>query len=211
MTMAQGDRDTTMVAALLEGTSDGVERLVATYGARVHRLAARVTGNAADADEVAQDALWTAARKIGTFRGRARFSSWLYRITLNAAYQRLRRDRGRRRVVAWDEFVTALEAGGPAAPLAPAAAAMVDTAPSGDVRATLARALDRLPAGCRAALVMHTDGHSAGEIAAALNISVPAARSRLHRSRLRVRAHLADAGPSGRRPRPAVSAPARTP
>ena len=56
------------------------------YGDRVYRLAIRITGNASDAEEVVQDALWTASRKIGTFRGAAAFGSWLYRITANAAY-----------------------------------------------------------------------------------------------------------------------------
>jgi len=64
---------------------------------RVHRLAIRLTGNSSDAEEVMQDALWSATRKIDRFRGTAAFRSWLYRITLNAAGQKLRGDGGRER------------------------------------------------------------------------------------------------------------------
>jgi RNA polymerase sigma-70 factor (ECF subfamily) len=58
---------------------------VAAYGSRVYRVALRITGNASDAEEVVQDALWVASRKIDTFREAAVFGSWVYRITANAA------------------------------------------------------------------------------------------------------------------------------
>ncbi len=71
-----------------------VTAVVVAHGDRVHRLAIRLTGNSADAEEVMQDALWSATRKIDRFRGTAAFRSWLYRITLNAACQKLRGRRG---------------------------------------------------------------------------------------------------------------------
>jgi RNA polymerase sigma-70 factor (ECF subfamily) len=71
-----------------------VTALVVAHGDRVHRLAIRLTGNSSDAEEVMQDALWSATRKIDRFRGTAAFRSWLCRITLNAAGQKLRGRRG---------------------------------------------------------------------------------------------------------------------
>ncbi len=68
--------------------------LVAAHGDRVYRLAIQLTGNSSDAEEVMQDAFWSATRRIDSFRGTAAFLSWLYRITLDSAYQKLR---GRRR------------------------------------------------------------------------------------------------------------------
>src|SRR2546428_918939 len=98
------DRDTGLVDSLRRGDASGPEALVAAYGDRVYRLAIRITGNEQDAEEVAQDALWTAARKIDTFKGESAFGSWLYRIAANAAYQKLRARQGKRHEVSWDEL-----------------------------------------------------------------------------------------------------------
>src|SRR4029077_9884691 len=84
------DPDAALVDQIRRGEAGAVEGLVGAYGDRVYRLAIRITGNASDAEEVVQDALWAASRKIDTFRGTAAFGSWVYRITANAAYQKLR-------------------------------------------------------------------------------------------------------------------------
>ena len=90
------DRDAALVAQLRRGDAGAAAALVGAYGDRVYRLALRITGNASDAEEVVQDALWAVSRKIDTFRGAAAFGSWVYRITANAAYQKLRGRRSRR-------------------------------------------------------------------------------------------------------------------
>ncbi|MGH7300769.1 MAG: RNA polymerase sigma factor, partial [Candidatus Rokuibacteriota bacterium] len=82
------DRDALLVERLRRQEPGAAEDLIATYGDRVYRLAIRITSNEQDAEEVVQDALWTAARKIDTFKGEAAFGSWVYRITANAAYQK---------------------------------------------------------------------------------------------------------------------------
>src|SRR5213594_2757443 len=91
---ADGDGD--LVEALRRDEPMAAERLVSRYGERAYRLASRITGSAADAEEVVQDALWTVIRKIDTFRGESAFGSWLYRIVANAAYQKLRGRHSRR-------------------------------------------------------------------------------------------------------------------
>src|SRR4030095_9069163 len=83
------DQDAALVERLRREDAGAVEALVRAYGDRVYRLAMRITGNASDAEEVVQDALWAASRRIDTFRGVAAFGSWIYRITANAAYQKL--------------------------------------------------------------------------------------------------------------------------
>jgi len=90
------DPDTALVEQLRRDDGGAAEALVDAYGSRVYRLAVRVTGNASDAEEVVQDALWTVVWKIDTFRGDSAFGLWLYRIVANAAYQKVR-SRGRRR------------------------------------------------------------------------------------------------------------------
>lgn len=89
------DPDAALVERLRRREEAAVTALVVAHGDRVHRLAIRLTGNSADAEEVMQDALWSATRKIDRFRGTAAFRSWLYRITLNAACQKLRGRRGK--------------------------------------------------------------------------------------------------------------------
>src|SRR5437773_5251939 len=84
------DTDAALVEALRRDDPEAPELLVETFGDRVYRLALRITGSNEDAEEAAQDALWTAARKIGTFKGEFAFGSWLYRIAADAAYPKLR-------------------------------------------------------------------------------------------------------------------------
>ena len=93
------DPDAALVEQLRRKDAGAVEALVAGYWARVYRLALHITGNASDAEEVVQDALWTASRKIDTFRGAAAFGTWVYRITANAANQKLRGRRSKRNEV----------------------------------------------------------------------------------------------------------------
>src|SRR2546421_650055 len=95
------DRDLDLVAALRRRDPIAAERLVTTYGDRAYRLAASITGNGQDAEEVVQDVFWTVIRKIDGFRGESAFGSWLYRIVANAAYQKLR-GRSRRRELSWE-------------------------------------------------------------------------------------------------------------
>ena len=102
---ARVDRDAALVERLRRQDPGAAEGLVATYGDRVYRLAIRITGNEQDAEEVVQDALWTAARKIDSFKGESAFGSWLYRITANAAYQKLRGRQGKRHEVSWDDLL----------------------------------------------------------------------------------------------------------
>ena len=93
------DPDAALVQRLRRREEAAVTALVVAHGDRVHRLAIRLTGNSSDAEEVMQDALWSATRKIDRFRGTAAFRSWLYRITLNAAGQKLRERRGEENAV----------------------------------------------------------------------------------------------------------------
>src|SRR5262245_66345991 len=89
------DVDADLVEALHRDDPDAAEQLVERFGDRVYRLALRITGSREDAEEVAQDALWTAARKIGTFKGESVFGSWLYRIAGKHAFTEVSRRQGK--------------------------------------------------------------------------------------------------------------------
>jgi RNA polymerase sigma-70 factor, ECF subfamily len=191
---APADRDGMLVARLRRGEPDAVEELVGTYGDRVYRLAIRITGSPPDAEEVAQDALWTACRKIDTFRGTAAFGSWLYRITANAAYQKLRRRRSVRNEIAWDDLAPSFDEKGhylePSLDWSPR---LEDPAIESELRSAISVAIDDLPADYRAPLLLRdVDGLSLLEIAQALHIKPATIKSRVHRARLFLRKRLAD-------------------
>jgi RNA polymerase sigma-70 factor, ECF subfamily len=188
------DADADLVEALRRDEPDAAEHLVERFGDRVYRLALRITGSNEDAEEAAQDALWTAARKIGTFKGESAFGSWLYRITANAAYQKLRSRRGKAREVALDDVLPALDGDGRHfEPMADWSERVDQRALTGELREVLERAIEGLPDDYRTALVMHdVEGLSNPDIAETLGISLPAVKSRVHRSRLWVRKQLSD-------------------
>ena len=194
MMAARVDPDAGLVQALRQGEPAAAEQLVNTYGDRVYRLAIRITGLNEDAEEVAQDALWTAARKIDMFKGDAAFGSWLYRITANAAYQKLRARKGRQHELPWEQLLPALdEAGRHFEPMDDWSPRVDEHALQGELREVLTTAIEGLPPDYRTAFVMHDmEGLSNPEIAETLGISLPAVKSRVHRSRLFLRQHLAD-------------------
>jgi RNA polymerase sigma-70 factor, ECF subfamily len=188
------DGDAALVEALRREDPEAPELLVETYGDRVYRLALRITGSNEDAEEVAQDALWTAARKVSTFKGEAAFGSWLYRIAANAAYQKLRARKAKAHEIAMDDVLPAFdEAGRHFEPMADWSERVDEQALQGELRRVLGAAIDELPPDYRTALVMHdVEGLSNPDIAEALGISLPAVKSRVHRSRLFVRKQLAE-------------------
>jgi RNA polymerase sigma-70 factor, ECF subfamily len=188
------DVDADLVEALRREEPEAAERLVERYGDRVYRLAMRITGLNEDAEEAAQDALWTAARKIHMFKGESAFGSWIYRITANAAYQKLRTRRQKASEIAMDDVLPALDGDGRHfEPMDDWSNRVDEQALQGELRRVLQQAIDGLPADYRTALVLHdVEGLSNPDIAEALGISLPAVKSRVHRSRLFVRKQLAD-------------------
>lgn len=196
------DPDAVLVESLRRGDEDAPEALVTAYGDRVYRLAVRITGVEQDAEEVVQDALWTAARKIDTFKGESAFGSWLYRITANAAYQKLRSRHGKRQEISWEDLMPAFDASGKRGDVERDWSAQTDEpAIQGELRSLLNRAVSDLPPDYRTAFVLHdVEGMSNPEIAQALKISLPAVKSRVHRSRLflrqRLAEYMANAGPT---------------
>jgi RNA polymerase sigma-70 factor, ECF subfamily len=189
---ARVDRDAALVEGLRRGDPAAPELLLDTYGDRVYRLAVRITGNEQDAEEVVQDALWTAARKIGMFKGESAFGSWVYRITANTAYQKLRGRRSRRHEVPWADLSPAFDdERHHAEPIADWSGKVEEPALQAELRAVLTTAINDLPADYRTAFLMHdVEGLSNPEIAESLHLSLPAVKSRVHRSRLFLRERL---------------------
>lgn len=178
---------------LLAQAPEAVEELVARFGARIYRLAVRVTGRPEDAQEVTQDVLWTVVRKIDTFKGESALGSWIYRITVNAAYQKLRSRRGKEEV-SWEALLPPFDSDGHLVEsVHDWTVAFEDPAVQAEARRRLREAIDGLPADYRTAFVLHDlEGLPNPEIAELLGISLPAVKSRVHRSRLFLRQRLAE-------------------
>src|SRR5262245_65953693 len=79
-----------LVERLKAGDEKGLTDLAETYSSKIYQLAFRYLRNREDAEELTQDVLYKVYRKIDAFRGDSALSSWIYRITFNAAMSRLR-------------------------------------------------------------------------------------------------------------------------
>lgn len=99
-----------IIARARRGDADAFEQLVVAYRDQVFRLALRMCGNEADADEVAQEAFLSAWKALPNFRGDSQFSTWLYQLTSHAAIDLMRREK--RQIAAED--ITEVSAPDPA-------------------------------------------------------------------------------------------------
>ncbi|MGH9154290.1 MAG: RNA polymerase sigma factor [Acidimicrobiales bacterium] len=172
-----GDQDQLLVQAVLAGNAEALDRLLRRHHDRLRGLCRRVCGNDADADDATQEALIAIARGLaaGRFDGRARFSTWAYRVATNACLDELRRRS--RRPVATEAERFELESSAGAA-----SAASTETI-AGD-RVDIDRALARLPVDFRAAVVLRDLCQlDYAEIAEVLGVPPGTVRSRIARGR----------------------------
>lgn len=192
-------KDEELVAGLQRGDAEAIEALVEQYGRWIHRVASRVLGDPRDAEDVTQDVLLVVIRKVGTFKGEAAFSSWLYRIAVNAAYGRLRWRRARAEVALEPLLPVFDSEGRHVRPVVDWSPRVEDPAAAGEARAALERAIARLPDEYRIVLVLRdVEGLTNEATADSLGLTVAAVKSRLHRARLALRQQLADFfAPSG--------------
>jgi RNA polymerase sigma-70 factor, ECF subfamily len=191
-----GDRE--LVERAQRGDGGAFAMLVERHQRQLYRLALRMTGSEADAQEVLQEAFLNAYQKLPLFRGEAQFSSWLYRIAANSALMRLRRKRRAPDALADQP----LELQGPRF----SAEGFLDPSPRGDwsqradekmMDRELGSAIDQAVAGLpddyrTVFLLKDVDGLSNEDIAGALDLTVPAVKSRLHRARLALREKLGE-------------------
>lgn len=172
---------TALVAAAKEGDRHAFEEVVRATSADTYALALRLTANEEDAKDVVQETYLRAYRGLDGFRGDASFTTWLYRITANCASTAMAK-RSRHR----HDDIDDLEVADPRPDIDPAI-----RAEGSALRARVSEALEALPPRLRAVVVLrdvYDLPHEA--IAAELGISEAAAKVRLHRARLRLRAAL---------------------
>ena len=195
-----GPSDESLLAAHLKGDPRAFGELVSRHERRIYGLCLRILGNREDAEDAAQEAFLAALRKAASFRRAAAFSTWLYRIAVNAATDQARR-RGRARLTALDPEDAALPTRGDDLGEAVASAVAVQTA------------LTRVPEEFRIAVVL-CDLYRVpyADAAQILEVPVGTVKSRVYRGRLALAEQLSGppplrvAGP-GTGSRPAASEP----
>ncbi|RMH04882.1 MAG: sigma-70 family RNA polymerase sigma factor [Planctomycetota bacterium] len=165
------------------------------YSSRIYTICLRVTGNEEDALDAAQETLVTLARRIRDFAFRSRFSSWVFRIAVNAAI-----DVRRRRLAGQRGSVRTVLASGEADPLADAAADPDRSDPLLDLEGResvemVRRALASINPRFSSLLALrYMEGLSYEEIAEVLECSLGTVKSRLNRAHAALREHLARRG-----------------
>jgi RNA polymerase sigma-70 factor (ECF subfamily) len=162
------------------------------YAARVYRVAWRMLGNEADAEDVTQDVLVQVLRKLDTFRGESSLATWLHRITVNAALG-LRRKRAaiKERPVAdpLDQFCAD---GSHSRNVRPWTMTPERVALTRETRQLIEAAIKDLPVVYRDVYILaDVEGLANAEIGDMFGLSLPAVKSRLHRARLLMREALA--------------------
>jgi RNA polymerase sigma-70 factor, ECF subfamily len=183
-----GGNDQAAIQAVLSGDKDAYQSLVLHHSRTLFRVAFRITGNEADADEVVQDAFLRGYRKLESFESRANFGTWIYRIAVRCALDKIHgRKTGDSSRVADEsdpeenQIQVADEAPGPERLLL-----------SGEIAAIQRAAMHSLTPTERAAFVLrHMEDRSTEEIAASLGIRPNAAKQAVFRAVQKLRRRLA--------------------
>jgi RNA polymerase sigma-70 factor (ECF subfamily) len=159
------------------------EILIEGYSDRLYSIALRITSSAEDAEDAVQDAVLSAYQSWARFRGEARSTTWLYRIVVNAALERVRRRRP-------EDYLTAT--GYEEAEVVDWSEDLARRVEDADLREMLERGITLLPEELRVALVLRdVEGLSTTDSAGILDISEAALKSRLHRARVLLRQWVA--------------------
>jgi RNA polymerase sigma-70 factor (ECF subfamily) len=164
---AEPDEDAALIEAAQAGDTEATDALLRRHYDRIYAVCRRVTGDDADGADAAQEALMALVRGLPSFDGRSRFTTWSYRVAVNASLDELRRRKRR-----------------PLLQVAPEPAAGADPSEAVGARLDVDRALRTLPAEFRVAVVLRDlCGLDYAEIADVLGVPPGTVRSRIARGR----------------------------
>jgi RNA polymerase sigma-70 factor (ECF subfamily) len=178
-----GYNDEELVAFARQGGESAVRELIKRNNRRLFRVARGVVRNDEEAEDIVQETYVKAFTRLDTFRGESRFATWLMRIALNEAFERVRK---RRPTAELSELETAAASEGriimfPISSMQPGADSEVGRS---QVRAFLERAVDELPEAFRIVFILRDiEELSTEEAAIQLSLKPETVRTRLHRAR----------------------------
>lgn len=180
--------DEVLIKESQKGDYSSFEELVKRHEKKIYNLAYRLTGSREDANDALQETFMQAFRKLSSFRGDSKFSTWLYRIAVNVCLMKKRKEK-KMKTVSLDAPVLTEKADEIKRELPddwsknPRA-----TLENEEIRGILSNAIDSLPEEYRTVVILRgVNGFSNEEVAKMLEISLPAVKSRLHRARLFLR------------------------
>ncbi len=181
--------DEELVARSRGGDLDSFNQLVLRWERPIYALAYRVIGREEDARDVAQETFLRAFRALGGFKGQAKFSSWLYRITLNLCRDWIRRER-RSNIAPVPEGVDIVELAGEATP----SETIEDLVARKQLGEAVARAMALLPEEQRTAIILKEyHGLTFQEIADLLDCPLSTVKTRLYQGLTVLRRHMQQA------------------
>ena len=170
--------DLALAIAAGKGDMEAFEKIYERHNRRVYSLCLRMTQNAAEAEDLAQEAFIQLFRKIGSFRGDSAFTTWLHRLTVNQCLMHFRK-RSVKLEKTTEEGETPVQV--VSGTENPNAMPVMD-------RIALDNALTQLPPGYRTVFVLHdVEGHEHEEIAKMLGVAVGTSKSQLHKARMKLR------------------------
>jgi RNA polymerase sigma-70 factor (ECF subfamily) len=189
--MASSDEE--LVALSQGGDLDSFNQLVLRWERPIYALAYRVIGREEEARDVAQETFLRAFRALKGFKGQAKFSSWLYRITLNLCRDWIRREK-RTPVAVAPEGVDLVELAGEETP----AESIEDLVARRQLGRAVSKAMALLPEEQRTAIILKEyHGLTFQEIAELLDCPLSTVKTRLYQGLSVVRKHLQQAGVNG--------------
>ena len=164
------------------GDFEAFEALYREHSSRLFGLTVRMLGNRTDAEDMLQDIFLTAHRKLKSYRGDARLSTWLFRLATNQCLDHLRSKAAR-----MTQATSSIDDDNATEPVWPSSGPAVGAVHQID----LDRAIAKLPEGCRAAFLLHdVEGFEHREVGSMLGISEGTSKSQVHKARMKLRVLL---------------------
>jgi len=189
------DKETeeSLVRDLQNGNLEAYDKIAEIYQKKIYGLSFNLTRNQMDAQDVTQEVLLTLFRKINMFQGKSAFSSWVYRIAVNASYMRLR-SKKKEPNVSIDELMPSYNSAGfqqeKIQDWSENTESLIFTKETRDV---IDKAVNLLPEKEKVVFILRdVEGLSSEKAGEILDLTVPAVKSRLHRARLFLRKKLSN-------------------
>ena len=182
-----------LVREFQAGKREAYDKIADIYQKRIYSLSYNLTRNQMDAQDVTQEVLLTLFRKINMFQGKSAFSSWVYRITLNASYMKLR-NKKKEPSISLDEVMPLFNrAGFQQEKIKDWSENTESLMFTNETRIVIKKAVDLLPEKEKVVFLLRdVEGLSSEKTGEILDLTVPAVKSRLHRARLFLRKKLSN-------------------
>lgn len=188
----QSNPDDKVVRRAQRGDVDAFAAIFEEHKARIYSICLRMTENAAEAEDLTQDAFIQVFRKLGTFRGESTLATWLYRLAVNTVLMHFRKKEVR---IASIDDPQSLGPNGPVFDYG----VRDDTLAGCLDRIMLARVITQLPHGYRTVYLLHeVEGYKHQEIAGLLACSMGNSKSQLHKAKIKIRELLGKPSSDGR-------------